>query len=85
MALLKIMQVGDELVFDLTRCPERLQRISVKLSEKTGRAAALVIRADRSIPIEHLKHTPVDSGVVEIGDDQSVQRFINGKDAATGE
>lgn len=85
MALLKIVNIGDELVFDMDKTEHK--RISIKVSEKTGRAVALVIRADRSIPISHIKHTDVsgvlvDHGTVtDIEDKAEVQRFLGGNPA----
>jgi hypothetical protein len=57
MALVKVIQKGDELTFDLSKLPE-LQRktISISLAERAGQAAVLVIRADRAIKIEHIRY-----------------------------
>ena len=55
MALIKIINVGDELIFDLRDKAENAKEISVFLTEKAGRKAVLKITADRSIPIKHFK------------------------------
>jgi hypothetical protein len=55
MSLIKIIGVGDELVFDLEKMAKDTKQIKVYLSEKAGRKAVLRIDADRSIPIRHFK------------------------------
>lgn len=55
MALLKTISQGDELVFELNPRKEMANRISIFLSDRTGRAATFKISADRSIPIKHYK------------------------------
>lgn len=55
MALIKIISVGDELIFDLRSLAPGSKEISVMLSEKAGRQAVLRIAADRSIPIKHFR------------------------------
>jgi hypothetical protein len=64
MALLKVIQQGDELIFDLSQKKEMANRISVMLVERAGRAAVLKISADRSIPIKHFRQArvPVEGG-----------------------
>lgn len=69
MALLKIVQVGDELVFEVPPS-DRPQRISIRFPERTGRAVALNIKADRSIPITHIR-----AGTVDMGDPESIDNF----------
>ncbi|PKN36684.1 MAG: hypothetical protein CVU62_13200 [Deltaproteobacteria bacterium HGW-Deltaproteobacteria-2] len=54
MALIKIIDVGNELVFEVP-ASEKPQKISIFLTEKAGRKAVLKITADRSIPIKHYK------------------------------
>jgi len=46
MALIKIINVGDELVFNLEG-----KTVSIVLTEKAGRQAVLKITADRSVGI----------------------------------
>jgi hypothetical protein len=53
MALIKIIGVGEELVFDLTSVKPGANQISITLTEKAGRQAVLKIDADRSIGIIH--------------------------------
>ena len=56
MALVKVINCGDELVFDLSKMAEAARKeITVSLSNKAGRMAVLVISADRSIPVMHVK------------------------------
>jgi hypothetical protein len=55
MALIKIINVGEELIFDLANKVPGANTISVVLTEKAGRKAVLKISADRSIPINHVK------------------------------
>ena len=56
MALIKIIGVGDELIFDLrTMSNEARKEISIMLTEKAGRQAVMKITADRSIPIKHFR------------------------------
>jgi len=55
MALIKIISVGDELIFDLKDMAVGAKEISVMLTEKAGRQAVLRISADRSIPIKHFR------------------------------
>ena len=59
MALIKIISVGDELIFDL-RDAGGAKEISVTLTEKAGRQAVLRISADRSIPIKHFRQKKVE-------------------------
>lgn len=76
MALLKVVKIGDELVFDLSKSDHR--RISIKVAEKTGKAIALVIRADKDIPISCIKDetNAIASGIVDIGDADSIAQFM---------
>jgi hypothetical protein len=60
MALIKIINVGDELVFEVFPSSEK-QTISMFLTEKAGRKAVLKITADRSIPIRHYKQQQVEA------------------------
>jgi hypothetical protein len=63
MALIKIISVSDELIFDLTNMKAGTKEISVTLTEKAGRQAVLRISADRSIPIKHFRQQRVpDTG-----------------------
>jgi len=55
MALIKIIGVGDELIFDLREMVAGTKEISIMLSAKAGRQAVLRISADRSIPIKHFR------------------------------
>lgn len=56
MALVKVIRVGDELIFDLREVADDAKpEISVNLVEKAGRMAVLKITAHRSIPIIHNK------------------------------
>lgn len=59
MALIKIIDVGDELEFDLKDKRENADKISIYLTEKAGRKAVLKITADRSIPIRHFRQQTV--------------------------
>lgn len=59
MALIKIIGVGDELVFDLASVSKDAKQISIYLCEKAGRKAVLKIDADRSIPIKHFRQQNV--------------------------
>jgi hypothetical protein len=59
MALIKILSIGDELVFDLREMSRDSRRISIFLVERAGRAAVLKISADRSIPIKQFKQAHV--------------------------
>lgn len=59
MALIKIIGVGDELVFELTDAIKDAKQISIYLCEKAGRKAVLKIDADRSIPIKHFRQQNV--------------------------
>jgi hypothetical protein len=58
MALIKIINVTDELVFEIP-ASDKPQTISIFLTEKAGRKAVLKITADRSIPIKHYKQQRV--------------------------
>jgi hypothetical protein len=58
MALIKIINVTDELVFEVP-ASDKPQLISIFLTEKAGRKAVLKITADRSIPIKHYKQQRV--------------------------
>jgi hypothetical protein len=54
MALIKILRVGDELIFNLHNKLETAKTISVILVEKAGKSqVVLKIAADRSIDIKH--------------------------------
>ena len=55
MALIKIIGIGDELIFDLKDMAPEAKEISVSLTEKAGRQAVLRISADRSIIIKTFK------------------------------
>lgn len=56
MALVKVIRVGDELIFDLNEVSDDAKKeISVTLVEKAGKMAVLRISAHRSIPIKHSK------------------------------
>lgn len=68
MALLKVINQGDELVFDLSQKKELANRISIFLVERAGRAAVLKISADRSIPIKHFRQARLPVGIPEGGD-----------------
>jgi hypothetical protein len=59
MALIKIIGVGDELVFDLASIAKDAKQISIYLCEKAGRKAVLKIDADRTIPIKHYRQQNV--------------------------
>ena len=60
MALIKIIDVGDELVFEIP-ASEKPEKISLFLTEKAGRKAVLKITANRSIPIRHYKQQQVEA------------------------
>jgi len=57
MALIKIINVGDELQFGLKEMSDAAKGrgISITLTEKAGRSAVLRISADRTIPIQHFR------------------------------
>ena len=55
MALIKVINIGDELQFDLVNKADCARMISVTLVERAGRATVLKISADRSIPIKQFK------------------------------
>jgi hypothetical protein len=59
MALIKFIDAGDELVFDLRDKKEEATEISVTLVSKAGRKAVLQIRADRSIEVKHFRQVAV--------------------------
>lgn len=59
MALIKIIGVGDELIFDLKDVASSASQISIVLCEKAGRKAVLKVTADRSIPIRHYRQQKV--------------------------
>jgi hypothetical protein len=59
MALIKIIGVGEELIFDLKDMASDAKQISVFLCEKAGRKAVLKIDADRSIPIKHFRQQKI--------------------------
>jgi hypothetical protein len=61
MALIKMIKVGDELIFDLTDMAEGVKEISVMMVERAGRNSVLKITADRSIPIKHFKMQTIPS------------------------
>ena len=62
MALIKIIDIGEELLFDLRQKGELARDISVILVERAGRRAVVKIRCDRSIPIHHVKLQQMESG-----------------------
>ena len=62
MALIKFIDVGEELIFDLRNKSAEAKEISVVLTEKTGRKAVMKISADRSIPIHHVKQITLNGG-----------------------
>ena len=51
MSLIKVLPVGDELIFELEAKAAGAKSIKLVLVERAGRAAVLKISADRSIPI----------------------------------
>jgi len=53
--LVKVINIGDKLIFDLTQAASDCKHIEITLIEKAGRAAVLRIQADRVIPIGHEK------------------------------
>ena len=58
MALIKVIGVGDELLFDLSHLDEaslKTDGIRVMLVERAGRQVVLKITANRSIDIYHNK------------------------------
>lgn len=59
MSLIKIIGVGDELVFELGDMKPGTKQISIFLCEKAGRKAVLKVDADRSIPIKHFRQQNV--------------------------
>lgn len=59
MSLIKIIDVGDELIFELNNMTPSVKQISVFLTERAGRKAVLKITADRSIPIKHFRQKQV--------------------------
>ena len=78
MALTKIIMDGDELVFDLSHvAPGARRQISIVMVKRARPANILVIRADPSIPIKHIRHEPgevketttieVDTNVIAVG------------------
>ncbi len=58
MSLTKIINDGDELVFDLSHIASHAtRRISIVMVRRARPANIMVIRADPSIPIRHMKLT----------------------------
>ena len=56
MALVKVINDGDEIVFDLENMdPQACKRISIIMVKRSRPANVMEIRADRSIPIRHIK------------------------------
>jgi hypothetical protein len=55
MALIKMLRIGEELLFDLTAISPNAKSVLVSLTEKAGKMAVLKIEADKSINIVHLK------------------------------
>ena len=56
MALVKVLNDGDEIVFDLSNLrPDACKRISIIMVKRSRPANVMEIRADRSIPIKHIK------------------------------
>jgi hypothetical protein len=56
MALVKVINDGDEIVFDLEHMdPQAVKRISIVMVKRSRPANVMEIRADRSIPIRHIK------------------------------
>lgn len=69
MALTKIINDGDELVFDLSDIsPAAWKEISIILVKRCRPANILIIRADRSIPIRHIKQQNIYQGAQEESD-----------------
>jgi len=61
MALIKLLNVGDELIFDLKEMDRvESKEISVTICEKGGRVVVLKLRAHRSIPIRVFKQELVE-------------------------
>lgn len=72
MALTKIINDGDELIFDFSKAdPGANRQISVVLVKRCRPANVLEIRAHRSIEIRHIKKKPeevhVKEGVTVLG------------------
>lgn len=60
MALVKVLNDGDEIVFDLSQMdPGACKRISIIMVKRSRPANVMEIRADRSIPIRHVKKETV--------------------------
>ena len=59
MALLKILKIGDELIFDVRKMAPESKEISVQLSETEGKVACFKIRAHKSIPIHLSKQETI--------------------------
>jgi len=55
MSLIKLINVGDELIFDLSNVKPGTKNIKVALIEKTGRTAVLKIDTDRSIDVKQIR------------------------------
>ena len=53
--LIKVVNVGDKLTFDMTEAATDCKHISITVVEKAGRATVLMVEADRVIPIMHEK------------------------------
>ena len=63
MALVKVINDGDEIVFDLENMdPSACKRISIIMVKRSRPANVMEIRADRSIPIRHIKKEMVVTG-----------------------
>lgn len=60
MALIKIIDVTDKLVFEIP-ASQKPQKISVSLSDKAGRKAVLKIATDMSVVIKHFRQQQVGS------------------------
>lgn len=62
MTLIKFIETGDELEFDLRNKRDDADKISVSLTEKAGRKAVLRITADKSIKVRHFRQQTVERG-----------------------
>lgn len=64
MSLTKIINDGDELVFDISNVDRHARKqISLILVKRARPANILVIRADRSIPIQHIRQNQQEGPV----------------------
>jgi len=76
MALTKIINDGDELVFDISQVAHGARKqISVILVRRARPANILVIRADRSIPISHIRQQVVGQDDNETAQLPTYQHF----------